>query len=143
MANIDPMIETYVEINPLEDDPFQGEGAYMDIEDEKTFNMSQLASELEHKTGRKKVSLALINHNGTRRLWFAPKEMDKRTVRGAIKSHRQDEDWGLTEDQTEVRALLHRLKSGETLSVDQTTQVLKAMIEDKEHSGSSIEEINS
>lgn len=130
------------EINPLESDPFQynGGGAFIDLDDNKKYNASQLASELEHKTGAKKVSLALINHEGKRRLWFAPANLDKRTVRGAVKSHRENENWGLTEEDVEVKDLVHRLKSGKTLTVEETTRVLKAMVIDKEDTGMTVEE---
>lgn len=144
MANLEKMEELTdgVEINPLEDDPFQGEGTYLDLEGDKKYNVSQLASELEERTGEKLVNIALVRHNGQRRMWYKPSGMDKRTVRGAVQSHREKDDWGLSEDQVEVRSLLQKVKSGENLTIDESTKVLRAMVEDRESTGMEMEQLN-
>lgn len=143
MANVEmEAVDGEIMINPLENDPFQGEGAYIDLEGDKKYNVSQLASEIEQRTGERKVSIALVKHEGQRRMWFSPGGMDKRTVRGAVQSHRENENWGLSQDQVEVRDLLYRLKSGQTLSVEDTTKVLKSMVQDQEDTGMSMEQFN-
>ncbi len=128
-------------ISPLENDPFQyqGGGAYVDIEGDKAFNASQLAAELEKRTSERKVSIALVRHDGKRRMWYHPANLDKRTVRGALKSHHMDENWGLDEEGLEVRGLLQRLKSGETLSIDDTTRVLRSIVQDQSDTGMTVE----
>lgn len=138
MANLEELTDG-IEGNAFEEDPFQGEGAFIDIEGDKTYNVSQLASELERRAGEKLVSIALVRQDGKRRMWYKPSGMDKRTVRGAIQSHRVDDEWGLTRDQVEVRELLHKVKSGENLTMDESTKVLKAMVEDRESSGMEME----
>lgn len=136
MAGIEE-VSVQDEESALDSDPFGGQGRGIEVE-VKEYNVSQLAEEISARTG-KDVSVVILRSKTRRKLWITPREIDMRKVRGAVKSHEVDPEWGLTDEDVENQRRIRRLKSGEKLSLEESNAVLRALIRDREETGTFVE----
>src|SRR5690606_13792902 len=130
-------VSLFAEQGALDSDPLEGRCRRHEVE-VKEFNVSQLAEEISARTGRD-VSVVILRSNTRRKLWITPREIDMRKVRGAVKSHEVDPEWGLTDEDVENQRRIRRLKSGEKLSLEESNAVLRALIRDREETGTFVE----
>lgn len=121
-------LEEFTEVSADNMDPFGGDGKRVEVDSKKKVNTSQLADEIQAKHGSTVNVVLNRNDDGTRVLWVKPKNVDGRTIRGVLNSHEYDEEWGLTEEEADVRDKIQRLTNGEQLSLDELNSIIREFV---------------
>lgn len=106
--------------------PFDGKAKSMTLSGDVAEH--QLVEEVYSRLGdRDAYEVTVTGEPGKQVLWVLG-DVDMRSVRGVVDSHRPDADFGLDEDGKTLRQLKERLKSGEDLPASDLNRLLRAVL---------------
>lgn len=113
--------------------PFEGEGKTYEVT--KPINPAQLIDEVyDRLANRQKYQVVIhvvdfdkeVSKDNPATIHVHPADADMRTVRGAVESHVPDPDFGMTQEQVELRDLRTRLAT-EDLTVQELNTIMRSI----------------